>query len=319
DHLAIVLRGQGEGGLEFAGVVGLGNAHRRAEISRLDEHRERQLAAGVHDVGAIAHDGRIFDNWQHPFLTDTFHHLLVHGDGGCHDAGADVRQAGQFQQSLHGAVLAEGAVQHRKNHVDAGVGAGLGQNRARAPLALFVYEVLDLLVLSRVQPGQDGLGRTDRDFVLAVAAAVNYGYSYFHKMRFPNPDTINSTARSAVRFRSSITGFTSTTSIETICPESQIISRAKWASRYVAPPRTGVPTPGASTGSQKSMSSERWSPAVPAVAMRMASSITVRRPRSSMSRMVKARMPLSRTCGFSAASTSRNPTMTAWRGSILGR
>ena len=43
------------------------------------------------------------------------------------------------------------------------------------------------------------------------------------------------------------------------------------------------------------MSSERWNPAVPSVAMRIASSMTVRRPRSSMSRMVKARTPESRT------------------------
>src|ERR1019366_10620339 len=107
----------------------------------------------------------------------------------------------------------------------------LGQNRPRAPLALLVYEVLDLLVFFRIQPGKDGLGRTDLDCVLAGAAAVNHGYSYFHKMRFPNPDMINSTARSGVRFRSSMTGFTSTTSIEAMCRESQIISRAKWASR----------------------------------------------------------------------------------------
>jgi len=35
------------------------------------------------------------------------------------------------------------------------------------------------------------------------------------------------------------------------------------ASRYVAPPRTGVPTPGASSGSIQSMSSDTWYPEVP--------------------------------------------------------
>src|SRR4029077_3382185 len=199
-------------------------------------------------------------------------------------------------QSLHGAVFAEGAVENGEDHVDAGMSARFGQDGTGAPLALLIDEVLDFLVLFRVQPGEDRLCRTDRDFMLAGAAAVNHGYSYFHRMRFPNPDMISSTAKSAVRLRSSITGFTSTTSMETMCRESQIISNAKCASRYVAPPRTGVPTPGASTGSQKSMSSDRWSPAVPSVAMAMASSMTVRRPRSSISRMVKARMPESRTC-----------------------
>ena len=51
----------------------------------------------------------------------------------------------------------------------------------------------------------------------------------------------------------------------------------------------------------------------------MASSITARSPRSSISRMVNARTPDSRTCGRSVASTSRRPTITVLCGATLGR
>ena len=101
-------------------------------------------------------------------------------------------------------------------------------------------------------------------------------------------------------------------------PESQSISMARCASRYVAPPRTGVPTPGAYCGSTKSISSERWKPVVPSQTMRMASSMTARRPRSSISRMVNAFTPDSRTCGFSSASTSRRPTIATFEACTLG-
>ena len=57
------------------------------------------------------------------------------------------------------------------------------------------------------------------------------------------------------------------------------------------PPGEGVPTPGACSGSMPSRSKLTWMPAVPLVARLIASSITVRMPRSSMSRMVKAPMP----------------------------
>ena len=100
------------------GVVRLGNADGRPEIGGLDEHGKRQAAARIHDVRAIARHRHIIDNRQHAFPADTLHHLLIHGDGGRHHARADVGQVGQFEQTLHGAVLAEGAVQDGEDHVD---------------------------------------------------------------------------------------------------------------------------------------------------------------------------------------------------------
>ena len=66
------------------------------------------------------------------------HHLLeevlVHRERGAGDAGADVRDAGELEQSLDGAVLAERAVEDRQHDVDGaerGERSGLGGNGQR--------------------------------------------------------------------------------------------------------------------------------------------------------------------------------------------
>ena len=49
---------------------------------------------------------------------ETLHHVFVHAGGGAEDARADVSDVGKFEQSLDGAIFAEGSVQHGKNNVD---------------------------------------------------------------------------------------------------------------------------------------------------------------------------------------------------------
>ena len=49
-------------------------------------------------------------------------HVLVHAERGGEHAGADVGDAGELEQALHGAVLAEGAVEDREDDVDVGEG-----------------------------------------------------------------------------------------------------------------------------------------------------------------------------------------------------
>src|ERR1700683_821465 len=88
----------------------------------------------------------------------------------------------------------------------------------RRPFARLVYEVFNDFIPPGIQSGHDGLRRPYGNLVLAAAAAIDYGDSGFHRMRFPSVDMIISTAKSAVRFRSSITGFTSTTSMESMRP-----------------------------------------------------------------------------------------------------
>src|SRR5208283_1906775 len=132
-------------------------------------------------------------------------------------------------QPLHGAILAEGAMQHRKDHVDFRLRLRLGQDGPRRPLTVPTDKVFRNLVLIPIQASRHGTRGAHRDLMFPTAPAVDDRYPQLHRMRFPIPDMINSTARSAVRLTSSITGFTSTTSIETIFPESQIISSAKCA------------------------------------------------------------------------------------------
>jgi len=176
DDLAVELRGQRQGGFEFLAIVGLGNPHRRAEVGGLDEHGERQVRAGRR-IEPFPRQHHVVYNRQHPFLTDTFHHLLIHGDGRRQHARADVGQGGQLEQPLHRAVFAEGSVQDGKHHVDLGLRAGLGQDGPGAPLAFAVDEVLDLLVLRGVHGVHDGARRPHGYVVLPGAAAVDDGYS----------------------------------------------------------------------------------------------------------------------------------------------
>ena len=65
------------------------------------------------------------------------------------------------------------------------------------------------------------------DFLLyATASAI-----VFNKIFFPSADVTSSTPSNAVRFAASSTGFTSTISMDSMRPESQIVSIAKCASR----------------------------------------------------------------------------------------
>src|ERR1017187_2952651 len=109
--------------------------------------------------------------------------------------------------------------------------ARLRQDRLRGPLSRLIDEVIDHVKTGAVQFRHGGFRRTDGNLVLAAASAVDYGDCGFHRIFLPIADMIISTAKSAVRLISSITGLTSTTSMETMCPLSQISSMARCASR----------------------------------------------------------------------------------------
>ncbi len=132
---------------------------------------------------------------------------LVHAHRRADNARADVGQPGQFQQPLHRAVLAEGAVEHREEHVQLGddrqagrvfarvagqqrrgrlVGRRFGQQRRRAgggPLAQRGHGVAGQpaavlgdadghdLVAVGVERGHHRARRAQRDFMLAGTAA----------------------------------------------------------------------------------------------------------------------------------------------------
>ena len=128
-------------------------------------------------------------------------------------------------------------------------------------------------------------------------------------------DMISSTARSAVRFTSSMTGFTSTTSIESMraAVADHLHGQVRFAIGGAAAHRRAD---AGRVGGIHEIHIERKMEARGAGRRRCASasSITARSPRSSISRMVNALTPDSRTCGFSSTSTSRSPTTRDVRG-----
>ena len=109
----------------------LRDPHRRAQPRRLDEHRqaERSSAAGV----ALA-DRRVV----HLRQPGARHQLLEQRPCPSHTAeaitpGAHVGHVEQLEQPLHGAVLAERAVQHREDHVGARAGRRPGSSATGSP------------------------------------------------------------------------------------------------------------------------------------------------------------------------------------------
>ena len=103
--LADAHRGAGAGGLDEHGIV-------EAALQQLDGllqpvlqvRAPDQLPGGLGDAGVVH---------------DQLGQGLVHSHSGGGDVGADVGDARQLQQALHGAVLAVLTVHHREHHVDA--------------------------------------------------------------------------------------------------------------------------------------------------------------------------------------------------------
>ena len=110
--------------LSSAACLAFGNAHARSEVRRLDEDRksetvddEAQDRALVALPVALEHDFVVADG-QPARGEHQLHRRFVHADGGREHARADVRDVGQLQQPLHGAVLAVGTVQDREDDVE---------------------------------------------------------------------------------------------------------------------------------------------------------------------------------------------------------
>ena len=121
EHLGIQLKCFGQALSQLEQIVCLGNAHGRALRARLDEYRERAQRFRCRGDNRLGIALKVISQRQIvPRLTDAcaLNHLfgqrLIHRVRACSYAAADVRNAGQFEQTLHRAVLAADAVQHRK-------------------------------------------------------------------------------------------------------------------------------------------------------------------------------------------------------------
>jgi len=129
------------------------------------------------------------------------HGILVHAGGGAEDAGADIGDVGELEETLDGAVFAEGAVEDGEDDIYAGSRAGFcggcgdGEGffagvcrgggfaeeglgvAACEPAALLGDAELDDVVLLAVDCFKDGAGGTEGDFVLAALAAKQNAYA----------------------------------------------------------------------------------------------------------------------------------------------
>src|SRR5215210_5242100 len=135
-------------------------------------------------------------------------------------------------------------------------------------------------------------------------------------MRRPIRLPTSSTASAAVPFLTSRIGLTSTTSNDVTFPDSLMSSMTRCASRYVRPPRTGVPTPGATSGSTTSRSNERWTRS--RCDRSFNARLTTRAaPWASTSFIVYTWTPASARSFLSSKSTERSPTTTTSSGRTL--
>jgi len=95
----------------------------------------------------------------------------------------------------------------RKDHRSiSGCAPRFGQDGARLPPALFIDKIFDYLVFSWSMPLHDGF-RGVMDTSCSPLRPRKGRLLVVHRIRFPNADMTSSTARSAVRLASSITGF----------------------------------------------------------------------------------------------------------------
>ena len=127
-HLQVELEGEIDRRGELAGRLRLGNADARSEVRRFDEDRKTKRRLNGRDQARAI--GAPFGRAEDAVLGDRqtargerqLHERLVHAHRRCQDTGADIRDVGELEQPLNRAVLAERAMQHGKDDVEAKAG-----------------------------------------------------------------------------------------------------------------------------------------------------------------------------------------------------
>jgi hypothetical protein len=137
---------------------------------------------GVEGMAALDEE---VHNWDAGTLEDALSEFLIHGGGATEDAGADVGKVSEFEEALHGAVFAEGAVDDGEDNVDVGIGTGFWKDRLGLPLPFPVDKVAMGAVSSGVEVGDDRFSGTEAHFVFAGPTAVNYCNVEFGHAAFP--------------------------------------------------------------------------------------------------------------------------------------
>ena len=170
--LGVVLPRGRDGGVQLVCALDPRHAERRARTRRLHEDRVGQLVRRSR-VGAVQHRERGSVDARVP--GDDVRQRLVHADRRALDAAADVRDAGELEQSLHRPVLARRAVQDREHRVDVHraalavlsdeqpVGRPIGRDHGTWAVVAFPCRVRPLAQLPA-----SGLGDADVDRLVRV-------------------------------------------------------------------------------------------------------------------------------------------------------
>ena len=164
NNLSVVTGRKVKGRGQFLGVADLADTYRRAQVRRLHEER---IADFLLDQSPRL--PRVLlpfaPQHQHPLddrkarvTKQPFHHVLIHPDRRTQDARAHVGDPGQLQQALDRSVLAEGAVQKRKNDVDLRALAPRSWTHSRTRN----WRGLLLRQTGRIERDQSGTGRVNR-------------------------------------------------------------------------------------------------------------------------------------------------------------
>ena len=120
----------GEAGVELGPVVGLRHADRRAHVRRLHEAGEAELGLDpVAERGRVVAvvEGQPAGGGEPGRRERGLDRDLVHRQRRAEDPRADVRQVGELEEALDGAVLPVGAVEERHDDVDVGGAGGVGR------------------------------------------------------------------------------------------------------------------------------------------------------------------------------------------------
>ena len=110
-------------GHELLHRIHLGNAEGGTGAGRLHKHGEAQLQHALQNLLAVlvlplaVSDNLVGADLQASRLKSNLHEVLIHTHSGCGHAATHIVQVSHFQQTLHGAVLTEGAVQQREHNV----------------------------------------------------------------------------------------------------------------------------------------------------------------------------------------------------------
>ncbi len=114
---------KGDGVLQLGAVMGLGDAHAGTGVGGLDEDGPAEFGDGtVADAFEVGLDlpavrGQPLGVGDAGGVEQGVGYRLIHADRACQHAAAHVGDAGQLQQTLHGAVLTPQAVERRDDHV----------------------------------------------------------------------------------------------------------------------------------------------------------------------------------------------------------